>query len=87
MKRIALLSLCLILSACANLNMNKQPKMVSGNTDGMSYSYDGSYEQLNMVTQRAMSDCQKFGRFAVLKNTGQVEDSHLANFNCVTGCP
>lgn len=80
--RLRSLALCALLplSACGS-----DPAVLTNNIEGVSYTFDGGDEQLKKVTEMAMMECQRFGRIAVLKNTSELEDDHVANFACRAG--
>jgi len=78
MKHFCILSLLLALVACGS-----DSEIINSNIEGVTYSYDGSKDELDKVTGRAMVDCQKFGRTPVLKNTSEIDDGYVATFDCV----
>lgn len=68
----------LSLTACGD-----SPRMVSGNIEGVAYRFDGTDEEFKEVNGKAMHECQRFGRTAVLKNTSPMDEDFIANFGCV----
>lgn len=77
---IATTSLSLMLSACGTT-----PTNISSTPAGVTYTFDGSDSQLKDITGKAAVQCQKSGKIAVLRNVSKLDDSHVANFDCVDG--
>lgn len=74
---LATCTLVLSLSACGS-----DPKIVEANSEGISFRFDGSDEELKDVTVQANAQCANTGKMGVLTNVSETEDSHVAHFEC-----
>ena len=83
MNRFLTITYACVLSLSATA-CSSSPKMITGNPEGVSYTFDGSDDGLKYATEKAAVACQNNGKVAVLKNVSKTDDSRIAHFDCTT---